>query len=94
MRDALKSPPSFSAGSTLASAWENGKGRFLIDGFPRKMDQAIKFDESVGPGTELGKSHKLIPCSDRPVLLRAVLRYHRRGHALSTARAGQDVRTK
>jgi len=27
--------------------WQNGKGRFLIDGFPRKMDQAIKFDESV-----------------------------------------------
>jgi len=28
-------------------AWSNGKGRFLIDGFPRKMDQALKFDESV-----------------------------------------------
>jgi len=27
--------------------WENGKGRFLVDGFPRKMDQAIKFDEEV-----------------------------------------------
>lgn len=27
--------------------WENGKGRFLIDGFPRKMDQAVKFDETV-----------------------------------------------
>jgi len=27
--------------------WANGKGRFLIDGFPRKMDQAIKFDEEV-----------------------------------------------
>ena len=27
--------------------WTNGKGRFLIDGFPRKMDQAIKFDEEV-----------------------------------------------
>lgn len=24
-----------------------GKWRFLIDGFPRQMDQAIKFDESV-----------------------------------------------
>jgi len=23
------------------------KGRFLIDGFPRKMDQAVKFEESV-----------------------------------------------
>ncbi|OCH95225.1 UMP-CMP kinase [Obba rivulosa] len=27
--------------------WEDGRGRFLIDGFPRKMDQAIKFDEEV-----------------------------------------------
>ncbi|CAE6420386.1 unnamed protein product [Rhizoctonia solani] len=29
------------------SAWGNGHGRFLVDGFPRKMDQAIKFDETV-----------------------------------------------
>ncbi|KAG8720811.1 UMP-CMP kinase [Ceratobasidium sp. 394] len=29
------------------NAWENGHGRFLVDGFPRKMDQAIKFDETV-----------------------------------------------
>ncbi|KAF9052793.1 UMP-CMP kinase [Panaeolus papilionaceus] len=27
--------------------WEDGKGRFLIDGFPRKMDQAVAFDEQV-----------------------------------------------
>lgn len=27
--------------------WSDGKGRFLIDGFPRKMDQAIKFEEQV-----------------------------------------------
>jgi len=27
--------------------WADGRGRFLIDGFPRKMDQAIKFDEEV-----------------------------------------------
>ncbi|KAJ7063044.1 UMP-CMP kinase [Mycena amicta] len=27
--------------------WKNGRGRFLIDGFPRKMDQALKFDEEV-----------------------------------------------
>ncbi|KAL9126065.1 MAG: hypothetical protein Q9217_004823 [Psora testacea] len=26
-----------------------GQGRFLIDGFPRKMDQALKFEESVCP---------------------------------------------
>jgi UMP-CMP kinase len=27
--------------------WGNGRGRFLIDGFPRKMDQAVKFDETA-----------------------------------------------
>lgn len=27
--------------------WADGKGLFLIDGFPRKMDQALKFDEDV-----------------------------------------------
>lgn len=27
--------------------WTDGKGRFLIDGFPRKMDQALTFDETV-----------------------------------------------
>ncbi|KAH6998300.1 adenylate kinase-domain-containing protein [Ilyonectria robusta] len=25
------------------------KGRFLVDGFPRKMDQAVKFEETVCP---------------------------------------------
>lgn len=29
------------------AGWENGHGRFLVDGFPRKMDQALKFDETV-----------------------------------------------
>ena len=27
--------------------WKNGKGQFLIDGFPRQMDQALKFDKEV-----------------------------------------------
>lgn len=27
--------------------WTNGKGRFLIDGFPRKMDQALTFEKMV-----------------------------------------------
>lgn len=47
MRDTLSSPPTFPADSPLAAEWKDGKGRFLIDGFPRKMDQALKFDESV-----------------------------------------------
>lgn len=29
------------------AGWTNNKSRFLIDGFPRKMDQALKFDETV-----------------------------------------------
>lgn len=29
----------------------DGKGRFLIDGFPRKMDQAVYFEQSVCPST-------------------------------------------
>lgn len=27
--------------------WGDGKGRFLVDGFPRQMDQAHIFDEKV-----------------------------------------------
>lgn len=27
--------------------WQDGRGRFLIDGFPRKMDQADMFDDAV-----------------------------------------------
>lgn len=42
MRDSFASPP-----TTAPDAWQGGKGRFLIDGFPRKMDQALKFDEAV-----------------------------------------------
>jgi UMP-CMP kinase len=33
--------------SKSGSGWVDGKGRFLIDGFPRKMDQALKFEEDV-----------------------------------------------
>ena len=31
--------------------WSNGAGRFLIDGFPRKMDQALEFDNTVCPAS-------------------------------------------
>ncbi|KAJ3896724.1 UMP-CMP kinase [Lentinula edodes] len=31
--------------------WTDGRGRFLIDGFPRKMDQAEKFEHDVGKAT-------------------------------------------
>lgn len=32
---------------TTGDGWKDGCGRFLIDGFPRKMDQAIGFDEQI-----------------------------------------------
>ncbi|KXT09847.1 hypothetical protein AC579_9295 [Pseudocercospora musae] len=35
--------------SMVSEIKENGNGKFLIDGFPRKMDQAIKFEEIVVP---------------------------------------------
>jgi len=41
MRDAMQSS------HRNEEAWQNGKGRFLIDGFPRQMDQALKFEETV-----------------------------------------------
>ncbi|KAI9446854.1 UMP-CMP kinase [Lactarius indigo] len=33
--------------SKSGEGWGEGKGRFLVDGFPRKMDQALKFEEDV-----------------------------------------------
>lgn len=41
IKDALDKPRPYEVG------WEDGRGRFLVDGFPRKMDQAVKFDEDV-----------------------------------------------
>jgi len=42
--------------SKSGSGWEAGKGRFLIDGFPRKMDQALKFEEDVRAHPSTGSS--------------------------------------
>ena len=42
MREALEDS------NRQGEGWGEGRGRFLIDGFPRKMDQALKFDETVG----------------------------------------------
>ena len=47
MKETLASPPSFPEGSALSAGWVDGKGRFLIDGFPRKMDQALMFDKAL-----------------------------------------------
>jgi len=45
MRAALEDP------SHTGDGWKDGKGRFLIDGFPRKMDQADAFDDDVCPAS-------------------------------------------
>jgi len=37
--------------NTTHQGWAGGKGRFLIDGFPRKMDQALQFDKDVCPAS-------------------------------------------
>lgn len=47
MTATLANPPPFAPGSTLADAWSGGRGRFLIDGYPRAMDQALMFDANV-----------------------------------------------
>ncbi|KAI5450041.1 bifunctional uridylate/adenylate kinase [Naganishia albida] len=51
MRDALSKEPLVPAGSSAREGWESGRGRFLIDGFPRKMDQAVTFDTQVCEST-------------------------------------------
>lgn len=40
MRDSMKE-------GRTTDGWADGSGRFLVDGFPRKMDQALKFEEDV-----------------------------------------------
>lgn len=48
MREAIKTQgAAFDVSEEQRSKWANEKGRFLIDGFPRKMDQALGFDDTV-----------------------------------------------
>ena len=108
MRDTMTSPPAFPADSPLASQWVNGKGRFLIDGFPRKMDQALKFDETVSDSQHPDGSSFWITSLTRKyhgsvqnspadrigcrVIIRPVYQHHRRSHAGAPIGAGQDER--
>jgi len=48
--------------------WTDGKGRFLVDGFPRKMDQAITFEETVCPASLV-----LVFEADREVMIQRIL---------------------
>ena len=57
--------------------WTDGKGRFLVDGFPRKMDQAIKFDESVCES----KFVLFLQCSEEVMLERLLERGKTSGRA-------------
>lgn len=68
--------------------WANGKGRFLIDGFPRKMDQALKFDEDVCWATNIsyGCSTDFLP-TGLFVLPGLILRHDRGSHAETTSQA-------
>lgn len=57
--------------------WTDGKGRFLVDGFPRKMDQAIMFDESVCPSQFV----LFLQCSEGVMLERLLERGKTSGRA-------------
>ncbi|RYC54342.1 hypothetical protein CHU98_g11871 [Xylaria longipes] len=48
MREAMSKSSSTST-STTEEKKQPLKGKFLIDGFPRKFDQAVKFEEAVCP---------------------------------------------
>jgi len=66
--------------------WADGKGRFLVDGFPRKMDQALKFDEDVCwiSDTSYGCTTDLILTG--LLVLPGFILYHDRGsHAKATS---------
>jgi UMP-CMP kinase len=41
--------------------WTEGRGRFLIDGFPREMGQAIMFSEEVGTISGISQPFLKIP---------------------------------
>lgn len=90
MRDTVKSPPTFSTDSSLGKNWQGGRGRFLIDGFPRKMDQAIKFDQSVNLNEALVK--QLLTTLGLRFLFRPVLLHYGRSYARQAPGARQDQR--
>jgi len=50
--------------------WGHGKGRFLVDGFPRKMDQALKFDQTVC----LSRATLFFTCTEEVMLQRLLER--------------------
>jgi hypothetical protein len=78
------------------SGWGGGKGLFLIDGFPRKMDQAVKFEQEVCTSA-LGTIHQLTSClalenekKGMRVVPRAAVRNNRGGDAPTAVGAGEN----
>ena len=72
-----------------AQGWADGNGRFLIDGFPRKMDQALKFDEEVHFSQQIPRTFLVdnLLLTGLPVLLGLILHYYRGSHAKATSEA-------
>jgi UMP-CMP kinase len=56
---------------------KSGKKRFLVDGFPRAMDQALKFEETVVEG----KGVLYFECPERVLLERLLARGKTSGRA-------------
>lgn len=70
--------------------WSNAGGRFLVDGFPRKMDQALKFDAEVRHDT-CDLSYADPPFnSGLPGCCGLVLCYNRGGPFVPSPRARQN----
>ncbi|WFD35898.1 UMP/CMP kinase [Malassezia cuniculi] len=76
LRNAIEQSLKDRADST-ATGWGNGKGRFLIDGFPRKMDQAVKFEEDVVPAQFV----LFLECTEELMLERLLRRGEHSGRA-------------
>ncbi|KAI0400547.1 uridylate kinase [Xylaria palmicola] len=49
MREAMTSAAASPSTTTTTASGSALRGKFLIDGFPRKFDQAVKFEEAVCP---------------------------------------------
>ena len=74
--------------------WGDGKGRFLVDGFPRKMDQALIFDQTVrtflNPVFHECEVTTRVSPTGLPISVRLVLYLHGRGNAAATLEEGGD----
>ncbi|GAA5852876.1 hypothetical protein JCM8547_004716 [Rhodosporidiobolus lusitaniae] len=72
LENAMRAAMSSEAGEAKEAGAEGAKGiparRFLVDGFPRQMDQAVKFDETVCPSSLV-----LFLVCPEPILLERLL---------------------